>query len=250
MCLILLAQKPSNEFKFVMASNRDEFYSRPTLPIHWWTNIDGLLAGKDLEQGGTWMAISKKGKFAAVTNVREFYSKNYLDKSYLSRGDLVKDFFSTGKTSEDYLNSINEDNYLGFNLCLYDQDKVSLFSSKGREVLEKDNFFVLGNKPIGKKSAKIDLAKKEFKNILKSNFKNSDLLKLMQEPSERYEFERENLKSRHGNEISARFIKSEVYGTRSTTVMTINYKNKVSISEQLYEKNGKFGSSSNFEFKI
>ena len=70
MCLILLAQKPSNEFKFVMASNRDEFYSRPTLPIHWWTNIDGLLAGKDLEQGGTWMAISKKGKFAAVTNVR------------------------------------------------------------------------------------------------------------------------------------------------------------------------------------
>jgi uncharacterized protein with NRDE domain len=72
----------------------------------------------------------------------------------------------------------------------------------------------------------------------------------MQEPSERYEFEKESLKSRHGNEISARFIKSEVYGTRSTTVMTINYENKVSISEQLYEKNGKFGSSNNFEFRI
>jgi uncharacterized protein with NRDE domain len=240
MCLILLAQKPSNEFKFVMASNRDEFYSRPTLSTHWWTNIDGLLAGKDLEQGGTWMAVSKKGKFAAVTNVRDFYSKNYLDKSYLSRGDLVRDFFSTEKTSED----------LGFNLCLYDQDKVSLFSSRGREVLKEENFFVLGNKPIGEKSAKIDLAKKEFKNILKSNFKNLDLLKLMQEPSERYEFEKESLKSRHGNEISARFIKSEVYGTRSTTVMTINYENKVSISEQLYEKNGKFGSSNNFEFRI
>ena len=98
MCLILLAKEPSDEYKFVMASNRDEFYSRPTKSAHWWENPADLLAGKDLEQGGTWMGISKRGKFAAVTNVRDFYTKNYLEKNFSSRGDLVKNFFTVSYT--------------------------------------------------------------------------------------------------------------------------------------------------------
>ena len=55
MCLILLATEPTKKYKFVMASNRDEFYSRPTESAHWWKEPQGFLAGKDLEQGGTWM---------------------------------------------------------------------------------------------------------------------------------------------------------------------------------------------------
>ena len=101
MCLILLAKEPSDEYKFVMASNRDEFYSRPTKSAHWWENPIDLLAGKDLEQGGTWMGISKKGKFAAVTNVRDFYTKDYLEKNFLSRGDLVRNFFTSDIDSDD-----------------------------------------------------------------------------------------------------------------------------------------------------
>lgn len=250
MCLILLAQKPTDEFKFVMASNRDEFYSRATTPTHWWPDVKDLLAGKDLEQGGTWMGVSKSGKFAAVTNVRDFYAENYLEKNYLSRGDLVKDFFISSQSPEDYLSELNYDDYLGFNLCLYDQGKLSFFSSKGKENLEKESFFVIGNKRIGEKSKKIDLAKEDFKNILKKNFKNTDLLKLMQSPEEEYEFKENTLKSSHGNEFSARFIKSKIYGTRSTTVMTINNDNIVSISEQLYEKSGLHGPITNFEFQI
>jgi uncharacterized protein with NRDE domain len=250
MCLILLAQKPSDDFKFVMASNRDEFYSRPTTPAHWWPDIKDLLAGKDLEQGGTWMGMSKNGKFAAVTNVRDFYAENYSDISYLSRGDLVKDFFISPQSSEEYISNLNYNDYLGCNLCLYDQEELSFFSSKGKEEVEKENIFVLGNKKIGEESKKINLAKEDFKNILKKNFKNSDLLKLMQSPAEQYEFEENTIKSRHGNEFLARFIKSKIYGTRSTTVMTINNDNVVSISEQLYEKGGVHGSITNFEFQI
>ena len=165
MCLILLAQKPSDDFKFVMASNRDEFYSRPTTPAHWWPDIKDLLAGKDLEQGGTWMGMSKNGKFAAVTNVRDFYAENYSDISYLSRGDLVKDFFISPQSSEEYISNLNYNDYLGFNLCLYDQEELSFFSSKGKEEVEKENIFVLGNKKIGEESKKINLAKEDFKNI-------------------------------------------------------------------------------------
>ena len=112
MCLILLAKEPSDEYKFVMASNRDEFYSRPTKSAHWWENPIDLLAGKDLEQGGTWMGISKKGKFAAVTNVRDFYTKDYLEKNFLSRGDLVRNFFTSDIDSDEYQNSLNYKNYL------------------------------------------------------------------------------------------------------------------------------------------
>jgi uncharacterized protein with NRDE domain len=251
MCLILLAIEPTEEYKFVMASNRDEFYSRPTKSAYWWDNPKDFLAGKDLEQGGTWMGISKSGKFAAVTNVREFYEKDYLDKKFLSRGDLVKNFFTTTYNIDDYQSSLDYKNYLGFNLVLYDQDKVSICSTKGKEFIKKeDKTFVIGNKSFGSNSNKLDLAKKDFEQILTSSFSTDDLLKLMQSPQESYEFDEEKLTINHVSEFSARFINSSIYGTRSTTVMTIDQNDQVDIKEQLYNPKGKEGKIKQFNFKI
>ena len=251
MCLILLAKEPSDEYKFVMASNRDEFYSRPTKSAHWWENPIDLLAGKDLEQGGTWMGISKKGKFAAVTNVRDFYTKDYLEKNFSSRGDLVRNFFTSDIDVDEYQNSLDYKNYLGFNLVLYNQDKINICSSRGKEIIkEKDKIFVIGNKAFGTSSDKLDSAKKEFDQILNTNFTNEDLLNLMQSPQESYDFDQKKLNENHGNEFSARFIHSLIYGTRSTTVMTIDKNNHIEIKEQLYDQNGKIGQEKEFKFKV
>ena len=251
MCLILLATEPTKKYKFVMASNRDEFYSRPTESAHWWKQPQGFLAGKDLEQGGTWMGVSKDGKFGAVTNVREFYEKDYLEKKFLSRGDLVKNFFMSNINIDDYQNSINYEKYLGFNLVLSDFKKTSICSSQGKENLKKaEKIFVIGNKSFHKSSDKLTTAKKDFEEILDSNFTNDDLLKLMQSPEEFYNFDQKILSNNHGSEFSARFIKSSIYGTRSTTVMTLDNNNQVEIKEQLYNLRGEKGKIKKFKFKI
>ncbi len=251
MCLILLAKEPSKKYKFVMASNRDEFYSRPTESAHWWKEPQGFLAGKDLEQGGTWMGVSKEGKFAAVTNVREFYEKDYLEKKFLSRGDLVKNFFMSNINIDDYQNSINYKNYLGFNLVLSDFKKINICSSRGKENLRKEEkIIVIGNKSFHSSSDKLNTAKKDFEEVLDSEFTSEDLLKLMQFPEEFYDFDQKILNKNHGSEFSARFIKSLRYGTRSTTVMTLDSNDHLVIKEQLYNARGEKGKIKKFEFKI
>ena len=98
MCLILFSKPKDGNYKFVLTSNRDEFYERKTKNMFWWNETKGLLAGQDLEQKGTWLGISNQGKFAAVTNVREFYKLRE-----------NQNFLSSQNSSEiiNYLNRLN-----------------------------------------------------------------------------------------------------------------------------------------------
>src|SRR4051794_14078766 len=90
MCLIALAINVSRDFPLIIAANRDEFYERPSLRAHHWTDAPGVMGGRDVTAGGSWLAISCAGRFAAVTNLRGAASKAR------SRGDLVKDFVLSG----------------------------------------------------------------------------------------------------------------------------------------------------------
>ena len=119
MCLIVLSIKPNDSYKLVLTSNRDEFYERPTENMHWWNSSPKILAGRDKDFDGTWMALNEKGKFAAVTNVREFTSLSTKKKSMKelsSRGDLVRGFVESDFSSMEYFESIDVLNYQGFNL--------------------------------------------------------------------------------------------------------------------------------------
>ena len=71
MCLILFALNAHPKYSLVLAANHDEFYPRPTAAAEFWTDAPELLAGKDLTAGGTWLGITKQGRFAAVTNYRD-----------------------------------------------------------------------------------------------------------------------------------------------------------------------------------
>ena len=106
MCLIVLSIKPNKNYKLVLSSNRDEFYDRPTENMHWWQTNPKVLAGKDKNFDGTWMAMTEFGKFAAVTNVKEFTSLSTRHKSLeelSSRGDLVKNFVMSDYTAGEYI---------------------------------------------------------------------------------------------------------------------------------------------------
>ena len=137
MCLILLSKPSLGDYKFVLTSNRDEFYERKTKNMFWWNDVDGLLAGQDLEQGGTWLGITKSGRFAAVTNVREFYQTD-TKENFLSRGDLVKNFLNSSMTPEEYVQKVEANKYMGFNLIVSDLKYYSIISSQGIENFSKE----------------------------------------------------------------------------------------------------------------
>lgn len=89
----------------LIAANRDEFADRPTLPMHWWD--EGILAGKDLRAGGTWLGLSASGRFAAITNVRDPSIKNH-PIPMRSRGLLAKEFLLQFIDTQDFLSQIQD----------------------------------------------------------------------------------------------------------------------------------------------
>ncbi len=121
MCLILLAYRSHPEYPLVVAANRDEFYARDTRNAHFWDDNPEVLAGRDLEAGGTWLGVTRNGRFAAVTN---FAEPNPPDAP-LSRGDLTQSFLGGTDNATDYAVSLNGPAYRGYNLLLWDgQDLV------------------------------------------------------------------------------------------------------------------------------
>jgi len=71
MCLILFAYRTHPGYRLILAANRDEFFARPTEALAFWSDEPGILAGRDLQAGGTWFGLSGDGRFAAVTNFRD-----------------------------------------------------------------------------------------------------------------------------------------------------------------------------------
>src|SRR5450432_3389459 len=130
MCLIVLAWRAAEAFPLVVAANRDEWRERPAEPARWWPDHPGLLAGRDLQAGGTWMGITRGGRFAAVTNFRDPSDKRSTARS---RGGLVTEFLLGSDSPGRFLARLAERarEYNGFNLIL--GDTTSLFYYGSRE---------------------------------------------------------------------------------------------------------------------
>ena len=96
MCLIVFRWQPASEFPLVLSANRDEFHARPAEAMGWWKDQPALLAGRDLQAGGTWLGVSREGRIATVTNFRD----NVPAVREQSRGDIVTGFASASGSSD------------------------------------------------------------------------------------------------------------------------------------------------------
>jgi len=114
-CLIALAYKAHPHFELIVAANRDEFYSRPAAPAAFWEDDPELLAGRDLQAGGTWLGLTLAGRFAAVTNYRE---PGRHKESPPSRGALVARFLKGREGPEIFAASLAKEAhvYNGFSM--------------------------------------------------------------------------------------------------------------------------------------
>src|SRR5829696_2240911 len=114
-CLILFANEANSRYRLVLAANRDEAYSRPTVPVAFWEEALEVLASKDLKSGGSWMGVTRIGKVAAVTNFR---GPGKVWENASSRGHLVRDFLMSGESPDVFVDKLRSRarDYDGFNL--------------------------------------------------------------------------------------------------------------------------------------
>jgi uncharacterized protein with NRDE domain len=130
MCLIVFAWQVLPCIPLVAAANRDEFFDRPAAPAAWWQDHPQVFAGRDLRAGGSWMGVTRDGRFAAITNVRAPSEKR---ADAPSRGTLVADYLSGQSSPQDYIDALREDgrDYNGFNLLVGDRDSLIWYSNRG-----------------------------------------------------------------------------------------------------------------------
>ena len=129
MCLIVIAWKARDDLPLIVAANRDEWRERPAQPAHWWNDGRAILAGRDLRAGGTWMGVTRSGRFAAITNFRDPAERR---STAPSRGALVTEFLRSGEPPERFLASIaaRAAAYNGFNLVVGDGASLWYFGSR------------------------------------------------------------------------------------------------------------------------
>jgi uncharacterized protein with NRDE domain len=142
MCLIVLAWRAHPDYPLIVAANRDEFHRRPASPAAFWEDRPSILAGRDLEAGGTWMGVSRSGRFAAVTNYRGAREPS----APHSRGALVSGFLESRLSPEDFLEDVKPALYSGFNLLVADGGSLWWLSNRGGEARElRPGIYALGN---------------------------------------------------------------------------------------------------------
>ena len=255
MCLIVFSYQENKENSkafpgsLILAANRDEYYERPTKSMHWWES-EKMLAGKDLQAGGTWLAVSDDGRFAAITNYKELMTEK---ADLKTRGELVSNYItSKGLSSIDYLESIKGINYAGFNLLLGDKEGIHYFSNRTEEIDKLEpGIHAVGNLLLNSQTKKSIKVKNQFKELLQTNPDEVALMEFMKRDSgDLSDLDMAGFKETEHEEIPYRFIKSDYYGTRNTTIITINETGEYKISEQNFSENGKKLEKTSFQFKL
>ena len=132
MCLILFAYETHPKYKLIVAANRDEFYTRPTSPAHYWNDHPNILAGRDLEKMGTWMGVTTNGRFSALTNYRDPLEET---NGKRSRGELVANALNYKGNLKEYMHTLinDHDPFPGYNLLAGDMNGLFYYSNKGND---------------------------------------------------------------------------------------------------------------------
>lgn len=251
MCLILFAYKMHSEYPFVVAANRDEYYQRPSLSANWWPEQPYLLAGKDLEGGGTWMGITRTGRFAAITNVRE---GSPTDGNFLSRGELPLAYLNN-QYNENHFNRYlqnNKSEFRGYNLIYGTPEHLQFFSNRSAHIENlPQGIYGLSNATLNTPWPKVVIGKERLANHLQeNNLEINVLFDILSDETIPPDHELPDTGITPATErlLSATCIKGERYGTRSSSVLLIGRHNNVELYEKERAPSG--GPIKKFSFKI
>lgn len=240
MCLILLSYRNHPSYRLILAANRDEFYDRPTAPLGFWDEAPHVLAGRDLKSGGTWLGITKAGRICAITNFRD-PAVQLTDAP--SRGLLVANYLKGSESPQIYLQKVKEagERYNGFNLLAGDESGIFYCSNRTDKIVRlSPGIHGLSNNLLDTPWPKVAKGKRCLEKILSSSEIDCEsLFELLSDrnmppdsdlPDTGVGIEWERL-------LSPLFIRSEIYGTRSSSIVLIGKEN-ITFMERTYTIDG------------
>ena len=239
MCLIVLAHQRHPDFPLIVAGNRDEFHSRPTQAANWWPDRPDILGGRDLLAGGTWLALHRGGRFAAVTNYRDVEPKQGKLKS---RGELVVGFLESAAAPLDYLQTIDGSSYDGFNLIVAGVDVLAYMSNQGDAPrCLGPGIYGLSNARLDSPCDKVRRSKKRLEHLLDSDgINDTELMRLLgdRDRGPREEIDATRLSFAVAHATSAPFIVMPEFGTRCSTLVTASRRGDWRFLERRFDPDG------------
>lgn len=241
MCLVVLALGLHPRFPLVLAANRDEFHARPSAAAHVWTDLPDVVGGRDLEQQGTWLAASRPGALAVVTNYRD---PSRATRGARSRGHLVRDFVAgSGVDGETFLRArlAEGDIYDGFNLIAGDASGIWYASNRGGLKRLDRGLYGLSNHLLDTPWPKVSRSKARLAAALADD---ADLEEALfgllsdREPVPDAELPRTGVPIEWERRLSPPFIVSPDYGTRCSTLLLVGTDGSLRLVERSFAADG------------
>lgn len=238
MCLIVFAWRPEHAQPLVLAANRDEFYDRPTQALAAWDDAPGLVAGRDLQAGGTWLGIGPHGRFAALTNIRD----PRRPPVGRSRGELSTQFLTSPLSPETFFQELAQraDDYAGFNLLAGTRDELWFYHSwAGTPQRLCAGLYGFSNAQLDTPWPKVQRAKTALAACLQAPHA-EPLLALMSDPQQADAASLPDTGVGLNTELllSSVFIASRSYGTRASTALIVQADGARQIVERSYGPHG------------
>lgn len=256
MCLILFAYNSHTDYSLVLAANRDEFFKRPSRVAGFWDDAPGVLGGRDELALGTWIGITRQGRFAALTNLRQGQPQ----AAPRSRGDLTRRFLTSYQSADEFLQQVEVDKQLygGFNLLVghlnpTQPTHLGYFNQMdSTPATLSAGVYGLSNGYLDAPWPKVTAGKQALSQALVEGAPVEQLFDLLadrniaadeQLPDTGISLERERM-------LSARFIHSADYGTRASTVIRIDRQGQCEFFERNFGATGELIDQRDFRFQI
>ena len=253
MCLIALAWRAHPEYRLIVAANRDEYFGRASAPAAFWDDHRGVLAGRDLEAGGTWLGITLERRFAALTNYRNPAERR---TGVPSRGALVSEFLTGKATPSEYAKGIQPRamSYNGFSLLVGDADSLWFISNRGDGPQRVEaGVHGLSNHLLDTPWPKVERARAKLAKQLEKPFDAGSAFELLGDteralsatlPSTGVSLELEERLS------AIRILASGGYGTRCSTVLCFGDDGRVEFHERSYREDGGAGGTVSYRLML
>ncbi len=239
MCLIVVGLGATPRYPLLVAANRDEQHARPAAAAAWWPQPP-MLGGRDLHAGGAWLAVDRRGRFAAVTNIRDPERRAALR----SRGSLVADFFAGDASAAHYAARAVRDGakFGAFNLLVYDGHELWFASNRGEAVALGAGLHSFSNAPAGVEWPKASSARAGVERLLAHPTPVEPLFALLAEraafgpPEERYQ--------------RTHFVVAAGYGTRCSTVVLVDATGRATFAERTFDADGRLTAEVRESFEV
>jgi uncharacterized protein with NRDE domain len=251
MCLILVAWRAHPRFPCVLAANRDEFFGRPSAEADWWPD-GNILAGRDLQAGGTWLGVTRAGRFAALTNFRDPAA---VVAAAPSRGALVGDFLGAQWPTSQALTELARrgERCNPYNVLCNDGHELGIYESTTRRSrLLGPGVYALSNHLLDTPWPKVQRAKSRLSAALASLPNAASMLELLRdsEPAPDEQLPLTGLSVDLERMLSSAFVRGQDYGTRCSTVLTIDVDGAAVFAEWSWDATGALSGLARYTFQV